>query len=128
MVILSLYRSENSGGFSKPDRDRIQSTADEMLSLLAKHSELATGLGDCRRHPPIPQMKKFLMNASDLSEREAETCAMVVIGRSAKEIACDTGLSVASVATYRKRAYQKLGVTGRLGLTRRYDTLAASPA
>lgn len=48
-----------------------------------------------------------------LSEREREVCLGVLAGKKAETIAAELALSPATVATYRKRAYDKLGITSR---------------
>lgn len=123
LLILSLYRQENSGLFDALEAERLEQSGDILLSLVHKHAEMMAGTEVMRRHPPIAMMKDRLLETSGLSEREAETCAMIVAGYSAKEIARDTGLSLASVTTYRKRSYEKLGVSGRTALSRLYDRL-----
>jgi DNA-binding NarL/FixJ family response regulator len=53
-----------------------------------------------------------------LSEREHEVVLRVVQGYSNKEIAAQLSLSVKTVETYRARALEKLGLTGRAALVR----------
>lgn len=48
-----------------------------------------------------------------LSEREAEVCMGILDGRKAEIIAGDMGVTVSTVATYRRRAYEKLGISSR---------------
>ena len=48
-----------------------------------------------------------------LSEREREVCEGILQGRKAEAIAAEMGLSAATVVTYRKRAYHKLGIASR---------------
>jgi DNA-binding CsgD family transcriptional regulator len=48
-----------------------------------------------------------------LSQREASVCARVVMGYTNEAASLDLGLSFHSVATYRRRAYGKLGITSQ---------------
>lgn len=48
-----------------------------------------------------------------LSSRERAVCRGILDGKTADAIARDMGLAPSTVVTYRKRAYQKLGVTSR---------------
>ena len=48
--------------------------------------------------------------ALPLTDREQDVCARIVAGYSSEAIALDLGLAASSVATYRKRAYAKLGI------------------
>jgi DNA-binding CsgD family transcriptional regulator len=54
-----------------------------------------------------------------LSRREREVVALLVAGRPTREIAARTGLTVATIHTYLKRIYPKLGVHSRVELVAR---------
>jgi DNA-binding CsgD family transcriptional regulator len=54
-----------------------------------------------------------------LSPREREVVALLVAGRPTREIAARTGLTVATIHTYLKRIYPKLGVHSRVELVAR---------
>lgn len=47
---------------------------------------------------------------STLTGRELDVCARIVTGYTSEAIGLDLGISESSVATYRKRAYAKLGI------------------
>ncbi|MEZ5767624.1 MAG: helix-turn-helix transcriptional regulator [Paracoccaceae bacterium] len=51
-----------------------------------------------------------------LSDRERAVCLGILSGLKTEAIAADLGVAASSVVTYRKRAYQKLGITSRSGL------------
>ncbi|WP_129628395.1 response regulator transcription factor [Candidatus Oscillochloris fontis] len=55
---------------------------------------------------------------SELSEREREVVLGVVQGYSNKDIALQLNLSIKTVETYRARALEKLGLSGRAALVR----------
>src|ERR1041384_3063258 len=63
--------------------------------------------GQSRRSPP------------PLTKREKEVVALLVSGASTRQIAEQTGLTVATVHTYLKRIYSKLGVHSRVELVAR---------
>lgn len=48
-----------------------------------------------------------------LSDRETEVCMGILAGKKAEIIAGDMGVTVSTVATYRRRAYEKLGISSR---------------
>lgn len=56
------------------------------------------------------------VRAPSLSSRERQICARIAGGHSAAAIAVELGISASTVMTLRKRAYEKLGVHGRLDL------------
>lgn len=51
-----------------------------------------------------------------LSEREQQVCHAVLRGKKNEAIAADLNVAVSSVITYRKRAYEKLGISSRAQL------------
>lgn len=48
-----------------------------------------------------------------LSERERAVCQGILAGKKAELIAADLGIAASSVVTYRRRAYDKLGISSR---------------
>jgi len=56
--------------------------------------------------------------AASLSEREREVIVQVARGSTNREVAEQLGLSIKTVETYRARAMDKLGLTGRAALVR----------
>ncbi|MBA4190432.1 MAG: DNA-binding response regulator [Planctomycetaceae bacterium] len=59
-----------------------------------------------------------LPNGGELSDRESEVARLTAAGHSNKEIATRLELSVKTVETYRARAMEKLGLSGRADLVR----------
>ncbi|NLW05604.1 MAG: helix-turn-helix transcriptional regulator, partial [Pseudomonadaceae bacterium] len=51
-----------------------------------------------------------------LSERERQVCAAVLQGKKSETIAYELEVAPSSVVTYRKRAYDKLGISSRAQL------------
>lgn len=51
-----------------------------------------------------------------LSERERQVCQGILSGKKAERIAADMRVATSTVVTYRKRAYQKLGISSRSSL------------
>lgn len=59
----------------------------------------------------------------ELSARELQICAMLGAGMSSKAIACTLAVSIKTVATYKLRIMEKLGVTSTPELVERYESL-----
>ena len=99
-LILNLYRSQPGRPWD-----------DDLLRVLARMAliHFETRLGQ-RGRDATPEA---LMG---LSGRERAVCMGILSGRKAEAIAHDLGIAPTSVATYRQRAYAKLGVTSRAGL------------
>jgi DNA-binding CsgD family transcriptional regulator len=97
---INLYRSvgkrsfSEDGLFCRPIEGRLIS------SIIAQHYSLNDSL---REEGPL----------AFLSDRERQTCKGVLDGKKMEAIAADFGVAASSVVTYRKRAYEKLGITSR---------------
>lgn len=85
------------------------------LPLLAKNQSLQakTSGGNFS----IVEMERRLAAAGKgLTERERQVCARTIAGISAEGAALDLGISVASVLTYRQRAYRRANVSNAMQL------------
>ena len=51
-----------------------------------------------------------------LSDREREVCKGILLGKKAEAIAAELTVATSTVITYRKRAYEKLGISSRASL------------
>ncbi|WP_280347774.1 MULTISPECIES: helix-turn-helix transcriptional regulator [unclassified Pseudomonas] len=95
-----------------------------LISILAKHIEV---LGQRQRIGRVWQLSEIelLINQqpSDLSLRERSVCARIIYGMSSAGIALDLGIGEESVKTYRKRAYQRLGIGSSYELGKWFTTL-----
>lgn len=68
------------------------------------------------------------LDRTPLTKREKEVVVLLVAGGSTRQIAEQTGLTVATVHTYLKRIYSKLGVHSRVELVARMVGTVASNA
>lgn len=90
---------------------QLREVADLLISLVARHQSLfvakpssTAALASLRR------TEEGFLNTKRLSRREAEVCARILFGYTSCGIAADLGIGKESVMTYRKRAYQHLGI------------------
>lgn len=97
---LHVLRGPGHGELSDRMLRRFAGAAPVFGSLIARH--LRWGSTEAR----------LLARCPVLTPREAAVCAGLLGGTSAREIAARLGIGIASVQTYRKRAYRKLGVGG----------------
>jgi len=99
--------------FGSSDVDALQSVAKSVAACVTKHISLAQGL----RPAPGPDIgaltRELAALCPRLTGRELDVCAGLLLGRTYDGIAADLGLSVATVKTYRARAYDKLGINFR---------------
>jgi DNA-binding CsgD family transcriptional regulator len=87
---------------------------------------LARGLSYATRmnRPPLEGRRRGYdvqsrLDRTPLTKREKEVVSLLVSGASTRQIAEQTGLTVATVHTYLKRIYSKLGVHSRVELVAR---------
>jgi DNA-binding CsgD family transcriptional regulator len=87
---------------------------------------LARGLSYSTRmnRPPLENRRRgnevqARLDRTPLTKREKEVVSLLVSGASTRQIAEQTGLTVATVHTYLKRIYSKLGVHSRVELVAR---------
>lgn len=112
-IIATLYRSKEQGPFTDREEKRASLYVKLSLKLLNKHIQMLslnaeeTGLPAVK---PYYRVYDLMMNRFSLSPREVEICAMILVGYTTVGIALNLEISTNTVATHRKRAYQKLGI------------------
>jgi len=116
-VCLSVYRTEATGPSSALDCERLEACAPILTAAVAKHASIRS-LYTRSAASESAILIALLQREEGLSSREAEIAAALAVGRTQAEIAKDTGLTLNSVITYRKRAYGKLGISDRHALQR----------
>lgn len=111
-LYLNVYKRAGDADFSDREVGNLAGLAGLVCKSILRHRALA------RNHaptPPDPETLRRLLSAQapTLSAREAEVCARIVAGYSSEAIALDLRVTGNSVATYRKRAYAKLGISSQ---------------
>ncbi|MGD9712913.1 MAG: LuxR C-terminal-related transcriptional regulator, partial [Thermomicrobiales bacterium] len=112
--ILSILRSGNP----REQAYHIETIADVLISLIAKHEELTARRSNAvAALESIAVMERCMACAPEiLPRREIEVCARILFGLSCASIAAQLRIGEESVATYRKRAFQRLEITTRRDL------------
>lgn len=111
VLAISLYRDVRAGSFSGHDINFAMIQQPVLAAALRRHTQSTPPL-----IPDIDVLKERLMTAPAarrLSEREAAVCARIVLGYSNEAISLALDLSIHSITTYRRRAYQKFGITSQ---------------
>jgi len=131
----SFYRTDRRARFCKSEVDQMNGIARFAVNVLHRHFELmgknSGGLSSpglsCqsltgeRRQRMLRHLKDALLSQPYLlSPREAEVCAGIILGYTTLGISLNFGISVSTVATHRKRAYRKLGISSQNELFSRY--------
>jgi LuxR family transcriptional regulator, activator of tox operons len=120
-IIANAYRARESGPFDAAQTQAFADLAQVLHAGLERHAQILA------RVPPVPGPAALLHRLSEqtaLSPREAQVAALIAAGLDQAQIAARLGLRASSVITYRARAYQKLGVTGRADLAAALGAIA----
>lgn len=105
LFYINFYRAHEDG-FSEDELLRLEQSSALISALLLRHFREENQGRGVHGH----------LLAAGLSEREAQICELIVSGHTAKTVARKIGVGISSVITYRKRAYQKLGVSRKSDL------------
>jgi DNA-binding CsgD family transcriptional regulator len=110
--VLSLFRPRPRAELTAELFRRLRGLAEVALPILAKHRSLLRD-HDLHMLPLLERIAARLSYAEPgLSARESAVCARTLAGMTAEGIALDLGIGAASVLTYRRRAYRRLGISG----------------
>jgi len=111
-VLISILRSEPHGKFSDVEISRLNEVGEMLLTVVGKHADVVS-----RRHElvaaitSLPLIEDCMAHSPEgLPRREVEVCARILYGISSLGIGLDLGIGEETVKTYRKRAYQRLGI------------------
>lgn len=131
----SFYRKQNEAEFSRDEISKLKGLASFVVKILHRHSELVSPSGNEAfnfvpagsvspgdlRERTLEHLRDVLVSGPHkLSQREAEVCAGIVMGYSTLAISLNCSISPNTVATHRKRAYAKLGISSQNELFVRY--------
>lgn len=109
-VVAHLYRDAGHGLFTPEQVDGLAGVARLIGRCIARHYDCdVDGLGSFRGSVS----EGVLEIGARLTEREREVLTRILDGVTVNRIAEDLKLRPTTVATYRMRAYEKLGVTSR---------------
>jgi len=130
----SFFRSEEQKDFASEDTQQLQVLGNFLVQTLGKHAEVVSMRQSQQTHRPEPatlcperrermyqDLRATLLKApGGLTQREAEICALIALGYTTLGIGLKLGISINTVATHRKRAYAKLGISSQNELFARY--------
>jgi DNA-binding CsgD family transcriptional regulator len=104
---VNFYRIAAQGRFGDAERARLQAIAPAIGASVARHFQQAT--------PDHNLAALFATRAplAALTPREQEVCRRILEGFGSEAISQALGISLHSTLTYRKRAYQRLGISSQ---------------
>lgn len=105
---VNFYRIMSQGRFSAAQRQRLQAIAPAIAASIARHFQ-------CGVAPDQTLAALFATCAplAGLTPREQEVCRRILSGFSSEAISQELGISLHSTLTYRKRAYERLGISSQ---------------
>jgi len=104
---VNFYRIAAQGRFSAAQRERLEAIAPAIAASVARHFQTSA--------PDQSLAALFATRAplAALTPREQEVCRRILAGFSSEAIAQALGISLHSTLTYRKRAYERLGISSQ---------------
>lgn len=115
-VYCNFYRMGSSGPWSADDWARLERVLPLMTGLISAHYALLQARGDGADTPGSGRslvhtiIGRAVPPFDRLTRREREVCERTVLGYTAVGIGLDLDIAPSSVATYRRRAYEKLDI------------------
>lgn len=107
---VNFYRITAQGRFGDVERARLQAIAPAIGASVARHfQQVATATPDQN----LAALFATRAPLSALTPREQEVCRHILLGLSSEAISQALGISVHSTLTYRKRAYERLGISSQ---------------
>ncbi len=107
LFAVNLYRHDPQGCFAEDELVAKAAQAPLLLALVQRHVQLLSPAAWPAAHT---QRQRLLASCPALTARELDICERLLKGGSHDGIAADLGLSVATVKTYRSRAFARPGL------------------
>lgn len=121
---LSILRADTRSPYADENVNFVLSSADMLVSLLAKHVELSQWRSDYAfRLSSLAEIERCLVAHTEMPRRQVEVCSRILYGMSTTGVALDLGIGEESVKSYRKRAYERLSIGTERELLNWYITL-----
>jgi DNA-binding CsgD family transcriptional regulator len=107
---VNFYRITSQGRFGDAERARLQTIAPAIGASVVRHfQQAATATPDQN----LGALFATRAPLSALTPREQDVCRRILLGLSSEAISQALGISLHSTLTYRKRAYERLGISSQ---------------
>jgi len=111
--VLHIQRPDSISPLSRGEYNRLRSAAQLLFSALVKHDEISSARSNTSSpltsHEEV--VEQIAIAGTDLTQREIEVCAGILLGITSLGIALKLQIGEQTVLTYRKRLYQRLGIS-----------------
>lgn len=109
VLAVNLYHHDHQGSFAEGELENFEHLAVGLLATVRRHIALTETAATPR--PDLLQLRDALQRRYEaMPTRELDVCARLLQGMSYDGIAADLDLSVATVKTYRRRAFERMGL------------------
>lgn len=116
-IYCNFYRIGESGKFSPEEQQLIDRILPLVISLIASHFKILRLQGESNsgQAPSARSLVHSVISRKaepfdKLTKREADVCERILVGFTSTGISLDLGIAESSVNTYRRRAYERLGI------------------
>lgn len=116
LLAVNLYHHDHQGRFLHGEIESFDAIAPVLLVSVRRHITLTRGVTPAAASP----RERLHRHCPALTPRELDVCERLLRGWSYDGVAADMGLSVATVKTYRARAFERLGIHFRSELFARF--------
>ncbi len=112
VLAINFYHHDHQGPFAAGEMENFEHLAVGLLAAVRRHIELMSGTRAAAPAPPglAPLRAALQARVPGMPARELDVCARLLQGMSYDGIAADLGLSSATVKTYRRRAFERMGM------------------
>lgn len=108
LFAINFYRHQHQRPFDDAQISAVEDLASALMAMTHKHLDF--WMPDAKAAQLTRLLAKLKAINPALTPRESQVCAGVLQGLTFDGIACQLGLSVTSVKTYRNRAFSRLGI------------------
>jgi DNA-binding CsgD family transcriptional regulator len=115
-IYCNFYRIGKSGKFTDEEAELFDSILPLLTNLIACHFKILRLQGNDDEDVPTARslvhsvISRKIKPFDKLTARESEVCERILVGFTSTGISLDLGIAESSVNTYRRRAYEKLGI------------------
>ncbi len=107
---VNFYRTAEQGRFTRSESARLSTLAPALTAIVARHcQEEDVGDTTSKLETLFATGERFIT----LTPREKQVCVRILSGYGSEAISAELGISLHSTFTYRKRAYEKLGLSSQ---------------
>ncbi|MEK9285497.1 MULTISPECIES: LuxR C-terminal-related transcriptional regulator [unclassified Bradyrhizobium] len=121
---VNFYRIASQGRFSAAQLARLETISPAIGASVARHFQHGT---TATPDQALATLFATCAPLASLTPREREVCRRILLGFSSEAISQGLGISLHSTLTYRKRAYERLGISSQNELFSIVLSLLAGP-